>query len=210
MRIVVLLMAFILVSPLLPSSVWARSGQRANERIPDGAYFRHETTDGVVHLNRTLTMDAIRNGYQLLDQYGRVLEDVEGVELNDAQAKAQRMKQARQAREDRDMLRLYAGPEDAERARDRRVEALELSISYEENNLAQLQAKLDDEIATAARNERAGREVPEVVKEAIDRLQRQIISAEKKLREFDQEIDQANQQYAPIIERLEVIEKGQN
>lgn len=213
MRIVVLLMAFILVSPLLPSSVWARSGQRANERIPDGAYFRHETTDGVVHLNRTLTMDAIRNGYQLLDQYGRVLEDVEdveGVELNDAQAKAQRMKQARQAREDRDMLRLYAGPEDAERARDRRVEALELSISYEENNLAQLQAKLDDEIATAARNERAGREVPEVVKEAIDRLQRQIITAEKKLREFDQEIDQANQQYAPIIERLEVIEKGQN
>ena len=210
MRIVVLLMAFILVSPLLPSSVWARSGQRANERIPDGAYFRHETTDGVVHLNRTLTMDAIRNGYQLLDQYGRVLEDVEDVELNDAQAKAQRMKQARQAREDRDMLRLYAGPEDAERARDRRVEALELSISYEENNLAQLQAKLDDEIATAARNERAGREVPEVVKEAIDRLQRQIITAEKKLREFDQEIDQANQQYAPIIERLEVIEKGQN
>jgi prefoldin subunit 5 len=52
--------------------------------------------------------------------------------------------------------------------------------------------------------------VPEVVKEAIDRLQRQIITAEKKLSEFDQEIDQANQQYAPIIERLEVIEKGQN
>jgi len=205
MKIVVLLMALILTS-----SVWARSGQRANERMPDGAYFRYETSDGVVHLNRTLTMDAIRNGYQLLDQYGRVLEDVEGVQLNDAEAKAQRMQQARQAREDRDMLRLYAGPEDAVRARDRKVEALELSISYEENNLAQLQMKLDDEIATAARNERAGRDVPEVVKEAIDRLQRQIQAAEQKLLEFDKEIEQANQQYAPIIERLEAIEKQQN
>ena len=205
MKIVVLLMALILTS-----SVWARSGQRANERMPDGAYFRFETSDGVVHLNRTLTMDAIRNGYQLLDQYGRVLEDVEGVQLNDAEAKAQRMQQARQAREDRDMLRLYAGPEDAVRARDRKVEALELSISYEENNLAQLQMKLDDEIATAARNERAGRNVPEAVKEAIDRLQRQIRTAEQKLLEFDKEIEQANQQYAPIIERLEAIEKQQH
>ena len=197
MKIVVLLMALILTS-----SVWARSGQRANERMPDGAYFRHETSDGVVHLNRTLTMDAIRSGYQLLDQYGRVLEDVEGVQLNDAEAKAQRMQQARPA--------LYAGPEDAVRARDRKVEALELSISYEENNLAQLQMKLDDEIATAARNERAGRDVPEVVKEAIDRLQRQIQMAEQKLLEFDREIEQANQQYAPIIERLEAIEQQQN
>lgn len=202
MKIVVLLMALILTS-----SVWARSGQRANERMPDGAYFRHQTSDGVVHLNRTLSMDAIRNGYQLLDQHGRVLEEVEGVALGDAEAKALRMQRARQAREDRDMLRLYAGPEDAVRARNRKVEALELSISYEENNLAQLQMKLDDEIATAARNERAGRDVPEVVKEAIDRLQRQIKTAEDKLLEFDKEIDQANQEYAPIIERLEAIEK---
>lgn len=202
MKIVVLLMALILTS-----SVWARSGQRANERMPDGAYFRHQTSDGVVHLNRTLSMDAIRNGYQLLDQHGRVLEEVEGVPLGDAEAKALRMQQARQAREDRDMLRLYAGPEDAVRARDRKVEALELSISYEENNLAQLQMKLDDEIATAARNERAGRDVPALVKEAIDRLQRQIKTAENKLQEFDKEIDQANQEYAPIIERLEAIEK---
>ncbi|MEP5231668.1 MAG: hypothetical protein ABJQ78_09570 [Alloalcanivorax sp.] len=202
MKIVVLLMALILTS-----SVWARSGQRANERMPDGAYFRHQTSDGVVHLNRTLSMDAIRNGYQLLDQHGRVLEEVEGVPLGDAEAKALRMQRARQAREDRDMLRLYAGPEDAVRARDRKVEALELSISYEENNLAQLQMKLDDEIATAARNERAGRDVPELVKEAIDRLQRQIKTAENKLLEFDKEIDRANQEYAPIIERLQAIEK---
>ena len=67
--------------------------------------------------------------------------------------------------------------------------------------------KLDDEIATAARNERAGRDVPELVKEAIDRLQRQIKTAENKLLEFDKEIDRANQEYAPIIERLQAIEK---
>ena len=49
-----------------------------------------------------------------------------------------------------------------------------------------------------------------MVKEAIDRLQRQIQTAEQKLLEFDREIEQANQQYAPIIERLEAIEQQQN
>jgi len=56
----------------------------------------------------------------------------------------------------------------------------------------------------------AAPDVPEVVKEAIDRLQRQIQTAEQKLLEFDREIEQANQQYAPIIERLEAIEQQQN
>ncbi|MED5387933.1 MAG: hypothetical protein VX793_03710 [Pseudomonadota bacterium] len=203
MRILVLVVALI----LSVSTQAAGFGQRASERMPQGAYFRHITPDGVVHLNRTLTTDAIRNGYQLLDQHGRVLEDVEGVRINDEEARQMRLQRARQEREDKELLRLYAGPEDAVRARDRKIDALELSISYEENNLAQLQMKLDDEIAMAARNERAGREVPEGVQEAIERLRRQIDDAEEKLAGFERDIEAARNEYAPIIERLKEIER---
>ncbi|MCG8391835.1 MAG: hypothetical protein MI745_02020 [Pseudomonadales bacterium] len=204
MKLLVLVLALVLAAP-----VWAQFGKRASEVMPDGAYFRHTSPDGVVHLNRTLTTDAIRNGYQLLDQHGRVLEEVEGVPLNDEEARALRMEKARQAREDKELLRLYAGPEDAVRARDRKIDALELSISYEENTLAQLQMKLDDEIAIAARNERAGREVPEAVQKAIDRLKRQIETSEEKLAEFEREIDNAEKEFAPIIQRLKEIEQEQ-
>ncbi len=203
MKKLVLVLALAVSAPL-----WARSGKLASEVMPQGAYFRHVTPDGVVHLNRTLRIEAIQNGYQLLDAQGRVLEEVEGVELNNEEARKQRMEDARQAREDKELLRLYAGPEDAVRARDRKIDALELSISYEENNLAQLQMKLDDEIAVAARSERAGKKVPEGVQEAIDRLKRQIATSEKKLADFDQEIDDANKEYSPIIKRLTEIEQG--
>lgn len=203
MRFMALILVLILSAPTLA----ARFGQRASERMPDGAYFRHVTADGVVHLNRTLTTDAMRNGYQLLDQHGRVLEDVEGVNLNDEEARQIRLQRARQAREDKELLRLYAGLEDAVRARDRKIDALELSISYEENSLAQLQMKLDDEIAVAARNERAGREVPEGVHEVIERLKRQIDATEEKLAGFEADIDAAREEFAPIIQRLKEIEE---
>lgn len=206
MRSVALILVLLVISA---SALAARFGQRASERMPDGAYFRHVTADGVVHLNRTLTTDAMRSGYQLLDQNGRVLEDVEGVNLNDEEARQIRLQRARQAREDKELVRLYAGPEDAVRARDRKIDALELSISYEENSLAQLQMKLDDEIAVAARNERAGRDVPDGVEQAIERLKRQIEVTEEKLAEFAADIEAAKKEYAPIIQRLEQIEKAE-
>jgi len=206
MRSIALILVLLVISA---SALAARFGQRASERMPDGAYFRHVTADGVVHLNRTLTADAMRSGYQLLDQHGRVLEDVEGVNLNDEEARKIRLQRARQAREDKDLVRLYAGPGDAVRARDRKIDALELSISYEENSLAQLQMKLDDEIAVAARSERAGREVPEGVHEVIERLKRQIEATEEKLAGFEADIDAAREEFAPIIQRLKEIEKAE-
>ncbi len=202
MKQLVLVLALVVSAPL-----WARPGKMASDVMPRGAYFRHVTPDGVVHLNRTLKNEAIRNGYQLLDAHGRVLEEVEAVKLNDEEARKQRMEEARQAKEDQELLRLYAGPDDAVRARDRKIDALELNISYEENTLAQLQMKLDDEIAAAARSERAGRKVPKGVKEAIERFKRQIKASETKLENFDREIEQARKEYAPIIQRLTEIQE---
>ncbi len=187
------------------SSLWAAG---SSSSAPEEIYYRYITADGVVHLERTLTNTAIENGYQRVDSYGRVLEEVEGVALHDEEARKRRLTAARQRREDAELLRLYAGPDDAVRARDRKVDSLELAISYEENNLAQLQMKLDDEIAVAARSERAGNKVAAPVQEAIDRLQRQIKASEKKLAGFDREIEEVNREYAPIIHRLEEIESA--
>ena len=83
-----------------------------------------------------------------------------------------------------------------------------LTICCEEKNLAQLQIKLDDEIAVAARSERAGNKVAAPVQEAIDRLQGQIKASEKKLAGFDREIEEVNREYAPFIHRLEEIESA--
>lgn len=200
MKKLVLVLTLAVSAPL-----WAWSGKQGSDAGPEGTYIRHIASDGVVHLNRILTDDAIRSGYQLLDAQGRVLEEVEGVNLNDEEARQRRIQQAQQAREDEELLRLYAGPDDAERARDRKIDALKLSISYEDNNLSQLEMKLDDEISTAARSERAGQPVPDAVLEAMERLKRQIATSKQKLESFEREIGEVNKEYSPIIKRLNEI-----
>lgn len=203
-----MLKGVLLTALLLLSMQWVEARERSKS-IPEGGYFRHTTPDGVVHLNRTLVEDAIHHGYQLLDRRGRVVETVEAVPFEseaDRQARREQLREQRaQEQRDRELRRLYGGPEDAIRARDRNVAALRLSISYAENNLAQLQASLDNEIAQAARVERAGREVSDDAREAIARLERQIASSEEEIAKYRQEMKETVTQFGPIIERLRVL-----
>ncbi|EKF74335.1 hypothetical protein A11A3_09050 [Alcanivorax hongdengensis A-11-3] len=195
---------------LLPGLVLAQKpGSRADDRIPDGAYFRYTTPDGVVHMERTLSDGAIYNGYELLDEQGRVLDEVEAAPYEteaQRQARMEKMRSLRRQHEqDEELQRLYAGPEDAVRARDRKVQALKLKISYAENTLAQLEKKRDDEVAIAARNERAGRDVPETTQDAIHRFERQIERTREEINEYQDDIDRVGKEYAPIIDRLKVL-----
>lgn len=200
----ILLLATLLLSGMVTA---APTGQQASERLPEGAFFRHKSDDGVVHMNRTLTLDAIHAGYKVLDSHGRVLESVAPQAVMTEQERRQQEQEKAQKRRDQELRRLYAGPQDARRARDRKIEALRLNISYEENSLSQMRAKLDEEISTAARIERNGRPVPESNREAIERLQRQIDQAEGKIADYRGDIKAANKEYKPIIQRLEVLEE---
>ncbi|MDX1802967.1 MAG: hypothetical protein R3292_02725 [Alcanivorax sp.] len=188
----------------------ARPGQQPNEKFPDGAYFRYKTPDGVVHMERTLSNQAIYNGYQLMDPQGRVLENVKAEPYEDAAARARRhaenkARRERQAR-DEELRRLYAGPEDAARARDRKIQALKLKISYAENNLAQLEKKRDDELALAARQERSGHTVSQVTRDTISRFKRQVAETEKQISQYHDDIKSAQAEYAPIIDRLKQLD----
>ena len=64
--------------------------------------------------------------------------------------KAQEAKQKRDE-EDRRLLAVFTTPEDAERARDRKLEALDLQISVDRGSVARLQADFDQTQAQAAK-----------------------------------------------------------
>lgn len=192
--------------PLWAISMNVAANESEQRSIPQGAYFRHVSEDGVTHWNTVLTQEAIRLGYQLLDAQGRILEDVPAVTAADIEARARAKAEAEQAEKDKEMLRLYSSPADAIRARDRRIKAMQLKISYEKNTLSQLQHKLDGEISAASRSERSGKAVPEAVEEAIARYQRQIEASNQMITDLETEITAVETEYAPIIERLEDIQ----
>ncbi|QJX02519.1 hypothetical protein HML84_13365 [Alcanivorax sp. IO_7] len=174
--------------------------------------YRYTTPDGNLALSATLTQQAIHSGYQVLDHKGQVLKEVAPAPP-EAQARLRREMEAKrraeqQAARDEELKRLYAGPEDAERARERQVDALELKIGYARNTLGQLEDKRDAEVSDAARAERAGRAVPEGTREAIRRYNRRMEDTRAEIEAYQRDIEAVRKQYEPIIERLRQLEAG--
>ncbi|WP_194864406.1 hypothetical protein [Alloalcanivorax profundimaris] len=195
----------LLLLPVLAMAAPARDNDGAGEVM-----YRYTTPDGNLALSATLTQQAIHSGYQVLDHKGQVLKEVAPAPP-EAQARLRREMEAKrraeqQAARDEELKRLYAGPEDAERARERQVDALELKIGYARNTLGQLEDKRDAEVSDAARAERAGRAVPEGTREAIRRYNRRMEDTRAEIEAYQRDIEAVRKQYEPIIERLRQLE----
>lgn len=198
---------------LSPAAVLGAEGNKAENGepvIPRGALYRYEDEEGQMAVSSTLTREAIEAGYQILDRQGNVIKTVEPApteeELEEVKAKRERQRQLeRQKREDKRLLRLYAGPEDAIRARDRQLEALKLNIGYTRNNIKQVEDKLSGEISAAARFERQGKEVPESIQATIDRYQRQLSELNEEVAQYKRDMEAVRAEFEPIIKRLRAL-----
>lgn len=183
---------------------------KKEDAIPTGALYRYRTGAGQMVVSSTLPREAIQAGYEIIDRNGQVIREVapaptEADRERAARERRRKEEQRRQEKEDKRLLRLYAGPEDARRARDRQLEALRLNISYTRNNMQQVKGKLSGEVSAAARYERQGKEVPEAILANINRFQRQLKDLEMEISEYEQDMAQIRAEFAPIIERLRVL-----
>ena len=197
-----------LVLALLALPVLTLAAAKQNEPAGEVMY-RYTKPDGTLAVSATLNEQAIHAGYQVLDHNGRVLRREPPAppeeQARRRQAMAAEQQAQRQAERDKELERLYAGPEDAVRARERQIEALELRISYATNTLAQLEEKRDEEVSLAARAERAGRPVPEGTRQAIEEYQRRMAHVRQEIAGYEKDKQAVREQYAPIIERLEEL-----
>ncbi len=198
-----------LVLALLALPILTPAAPKQNEPAGEVMY-RFTKPDGTLAVSATLNEQAIHAGYQVLDHNGRVLRREPPAppeeQARRRQAMAAEQQAQRQAERDKELERLYAGPEDAVRARERQIEALELRISYATNTLAQLEEKRDEEVSLAARAERAGRPVPEGTRQAIEEYQRRMAHVRQEIAGYEKDKQAVREQYAPIIERLEELE----
>jgi chromosome segregation ATPase len=194
---------------LLALPILTPAAPKQNEPAGEVMY-RYTKPDGTLAVSATLNEQAIHAGYQVLDHNGRVLRREPPAppeeQARRRQAMAAEQQAQRQAERDKELERLYAGPEDAVRARERQIEALELRISYATNTLAQLEEKRDQEVSLAARAERAGRPVPEGTRQAIEEYQRRMAHVRQEIAGYEKDKQAVREQYAPIIERLEELE----
>lgn len=152
-------------------------------------YYRYKDGQGQTVLSNILPPDAVGRGYQVVDRFGQVIEEVapaltpEQIAERDRRLaeEARRKEAARlQAEQDAALLRQYPTPDDAIRARDRRLAEIEALIIFKSNSIQSLEKKIGEQEASAANFEKTGRAVPQVVLDNIvrDRARRDELAAE--------------------------------
>lgn len=177
--------------------------------------YRYENDQGVVVIDYSIPPELVYKGYEVLNASGRVIEKVPRALTREelaakSEAEREKLDVARQAQADKKLLSIFSGPADAERARDRKIEALDVYINVTRGNIMKLQSDFNQAQAQAAERERAGQAVPEYLVDKMDSLGRQIRQAEESIKEKDGEKDVIRAEYAKDIERLQELAKQRN
>lgn len=175
-----------------------------------GNLYRYENDQGVMVINDTVPPEFVHKGYDILSNSGRLIERVpraltpeeRAAKSIEEQAALQR---AQQEEADKKLLTIFSGPADAERARDRKIEAIDVYINVTRGNILKLKGDFDTAQSQAAQRERAGQEVPEYLVTNMDSLRRQIEQAEASIAEKEQEKIEIAEKYAKDIARLRFL-----
>jgi len=134
--------------------------------------YRYTDERGVVVLDRHgVPPQHIGRGYEVLNEQGRVVRVVPPAPTAE---EMQRQQQAKaRAAADVQLLRLYASPDDVDRARKRKLAELDSIIGITQSNLQSLRTQQETLRTQAAQHERAGREVPQNLLTQIANLEKE-------------------------------------
>lgn len=179
-----------------------------------GEMYRYETEEGRTVMSNTLPREALKQGYEVLNNSGRVIERIppppteeELAERRRERERQERLEKQReeQKKEDRRLLRQYSSPDDAVRALHRKLRERFGTVRLKLANIRNIEGQIADLQKRAANQERSGREVPESLREKMknqraekaalmDEIQKEIASAE-----------QTREEYRDRIKRLEEL-----
>ena len=158
--------------------------------------YRYVDENGYTVMDDRIPEQYIKNGYTVINSFGAVVRVVEAAlteeQLSRLEKSArekiegERLKAITEAA-DRQLLKTFADPSDAERAMNRQLEALDIRIDITRGNIKRLVIEKESENEHAAALERSGREVTEEILGSLDRVERQISNAYVLIEEKEQE-----------------------
>jgi hypothetical protein len=180
--------------------------------------YRYINADGVTVLDSSVPPTAVKNGYTVLDDKGRVLEVVpkaltlEEVEQQEGElAESQSLAQAQRDRKEADenLLRLYGTPEDVERARDTKLASITGYIKTQKDLLRRLESQKRELEANLANIERAGGTIDEDSLDGIRVIEDRMATTNLEIKGKHSEMDDLRASYSADIDRVrELLSKS--
>lgn len=175
----------------------------------DARWYRYYDDKKQPNVTDNVTPEHITRGYDELTAGMQLIKHVPAQRLLTTQelaaAKAKHDADAQRERDDKQLQRLYSSPADAEHARDRQLEAIQLRVDFSSNSLASLRQRRAAEAQKAAVFERTGKPVPKDTKDGIASYDKQIQSAQSEINARKAEQDKLRTEFAPVIERLKEL-----
>lgn len=176
--------------------------------------YRYTDENGQLVIGNTIPHDAVKRGYDILSNSGRVIETIPPAptpeEIAAREAEKQRQQELeRQRQEDAQLLKRYSHPDQAVKAMHRKIRELEGLIQLKRGNISVISSQLDNEQSRAANMERAGQTIPDATLEKIRRLESQIRDIEREITSQRQELSDIREAFIKDIERLERITEKQ-
>ena len=176
--------------------------------------YRHRDAKGVVVIDDAVPPQFVRNGYEVLNRAGQVLEVVprqlsaEELANLSGEEKAKRDAKAREEKQqafDESLLLRYSDVADIEAARERGIKELQIRLSIVRGNMMQVKANLERDQQKAADIERNGRKVPDAMRDTIGALHKQIELSESDIELRKKEVEDLKAQYRQEIDRFHYL-----
>lgn len=181
----------------------------------DNVYYRHRDSNGVTVIEKYVSPEAVRHGYEVVNAAsGEVIKTVSG-ELSDSERARQKAREAeRQRREqeaeqqrkwDESLMLRYSDVDEIREAKLRALHEIDLRIKILRGNLKSVKDQIEAQQAKAADLERRGGSVPSQLLDNIARLKDEIAHSEERIRQREHDRAQTADSYDRDIERFKQL-----
>jgi len=177
----------------------------------DKQIYRYKNEKGEIVFNSHIPKRFASKGYEIINVFGDLIEEIPPALTEEEKARLasidstlnkQKKQKKRQSEADKQLLNKFSDPEDAERARDRQLETIDIYISISLGNIKRLEAEMIIENEKAANMERNGKDVSKESLERMSRIKYQIDKAELFNKGKEQEKNVIRQAFDKDIQRL--------
>jgi hypothetical protein len=179
------------------------------EDISNARWFRYYDDKHQPTVTDSITPEHVARGYDALTANMQLIKHVNPQRALSpeelAAVRAKRDADAQRAKDDKQLLRLYSGPLDAEHARDRQLDAIQLRIDFSNNALASMRQRRAAEAQRAAVFERTGKPVPADLKQSIASYDQQITAAQNEIAQRKADQEKVRAEFAPVVARLQEL-----
>ncbi len=167
-------------------------------------YYRYKDNDGKVVVKDYLPTEAVKRGYEVISDTGRLIQKV-APEMTREERRAEQLRQeqlatqAEQRRKERQrdtlLMRQYQSVEDIERTKTSQTATLRINLRIVDNHTKSLERKLQKQEKRAADYERRGRKVPEATLYEIAAIKNQLDANSDSVKRYNKQISDIEEQF---------------